>query len=255
MAWDPEQYLKFAQPRLRPAVDLLSRIALEAPRCVYDLGCGAGNVTRLLASRWPDATVTGVDDSAAMLEEAARTPSRIVWREESVAAWAPDAPADLIYSNATLHWLPDHAALFPRLMGMLAPAGVLAVQMPRNWAAPSHKLVEDTVRGGPWQGKLEHLLRPPPVADPRFYYRVLAPHAAGVDIWECEYLQVLAGDNPVKEFVKGSWLKQFLDALDAPERAAFEDQYAMRIHEAYPREPGGTTLFPFRRLFVIATKA
>ena len=255
MAWDPEQYLKFAQPRLRPAVDLLSRIALEAPRTVYDLGCGAGNVTRLLAARWPDAAITGVDDSAAMLEEAARIPSRIVWHEQGVGEWAPDAPADLIYSNATLHWLPDHATLFPRLVRMLAPSGVLAVQMPRNWAAPSHTLVADTVCGGPWRRRLEHLLRPASVKDPQFYYRVLAPLAASVDIWECEYLQTLRGDNPVKEFVKGSWLKQFLDALEAEERAAFEEEYARRVRDAYPPEKDGMTLFPFRRLFLIATKA
>jgi len=255
MAWDPDQYLKFAQPRLRPAVDLLSRVALEAPRTVYDLGCGAGNVTRLLAARWPHAAITGIDDSAAMLEEAARMPGRIVWRQQSVAEWSPDAPADLIYSNATLHWLPDHASLFPRLMRMLAPHGVLAVQMPRNWAAPSHTLVAKTVNGGPWRPRLEHLLRPAPVNDPHFYYRILTPLASGIDIWECEYLQALRGDNPVKEFVKGSWLKQFLDALEAPERAAFEDQYAMRVREAYPPEKDGTTLFPFRRLFLIAARA
>jgi trans-aconitate 2-methyltransferase len=254
MAWDPEQYLKFAEPRLRPAVDLLARIALDAPRSVHDLGCGAGNVTRLLAERWPDAAITGVDDSAAMLEEAARVPSRIVWRAQNVGEWSPESPADLIYSNAALHWLPDHALLFPRLMRALAPHGVLAAQMPRNFASPSHTLVAATVRTGPWQRRLEHLLHPAPVGEPRFYYRILAPLAASVDIWECEYLQPLRGDNPVKEFVKGSYLKPFLDALDAPEREAFEDQYAMRVHEVYPPEADGTTLFPFRRLFVIATR-
>ena len=232
MAWDHAQYLKFAQPRLRPAVDLLARIALEAPRSVYDLGCGAGNITRLLAARWHGAAITGVDASAAMLDEAASVPSRIVWREQSVGNWAPDAPAELIYSNAALHWLSDHAALFPRLMRALAPRGVLAVQMPRNFAAPSHTLVAAIIRAGPWQNKLEHLLRPEPVNEPSFYYKILAPLAASVDIWECEYLQPLRGDNPVKEFVKGSYLKQFLDVLESSERAAFEDQYAMRCLRA-----------------------
>ena len=139
-------------------------------------------------------------------------------------------------------------------MRTLAPRGVLAVQMPRNFAAPSHTLVAATVRSGPWQRRLENLLRPAPVNEPRVYYGILAPLAASVDIWECEYLQPLRGDDPVEEFVKGSYLKQFLDALDAPERAAFEDQYAMRVHEAYPPEADGTTLFPFRRLFIIATR-
>jgi trans-aconitate 2-methyltransferase len=254
VAWDPDQYLKFAQPRLRPALDLLTRVTLEAPRTIYDLGCGAGNVTRLLAARWPDAAITGVDDSAAMLEEAKRQSTRIAWRNEGIAQWTADAPADLIYSNAALHWLPDHADLFPRLARMLAPKGVLAVQMPHNFGAPSHTLVADTVRDGPWRSRLEHLLRPPPVQEPHFYYRVLAPVAATVDIWESEYLHVLRGSNPVKEFVKGSWLKQFLDVLEPREGAAFEDEYARRVLAAYPSENDGATLFPFRRLFLVATK-
>ncbi len=255
MSWNPEQYLKFAQPRLRPAVDLLARVALDAPRTIYDLGCGAGNVTRMLAVRWPDAAIFGIDDSAPMLEEAARVPSRIVWRRESVAQWEPETPADLVFSNAALHWLPDHANLFPRLMRALAPGGVLAVQMPRNFTAPSHTLIADAVRSGPWRARLEPLLQPPPVGDPRFYYRLVAPLSSAVDIWECEYLHALQGSDPVKEWVKGTWLKQFLEALEAPERALFERDYARRTREAYPPERDGTTLLPFRRLFLVVTKA
>lgn len=255
MAWNPEQYLKFAQPRLRPAMDLLASVALDAPRRVFDLGCGAGNVTRMLAQRWPDAEITGIDDSSAMLAEAAQVAGGITWREQSIAEWQPEVPADLVYSNAALHWLPEHSALFPRLMRTLAPRGVLAVQMPRNFGAPSHTLVEATARSGPWRSKLEHLLRPAPVAEPQFYYRALAPVAANVDIWETEYLQVLTGENPVKEFVKGSWLKQFLDALDPADRRAFEDDYARRVRDVYPAEADGKTLFPFRRLFIVATRA
>ena len=189
-----------------------------------------------------------------MLEEAARTPSRITWRRESVAAWKTDAPADLVYSNAALHWLPDHAALFPRLMDALAPGGVLAVQMPRNFEAPSHTLIADTVRSGPWRSKPAPLLGPPPVGEPQFYYRLVAPQASIIDIWECEYLQTLRGKDPVKEWVKGTWLKQFLDALEPSERAPFEADYARRLGEAYPAERDGTTLFPFRRLFMVVAK-
>jgi trans-aconitate 2-methyltransferase len=255
MAWNPEQYLKFAQPRLRPALHLLARVALDAPRAVYDLGCGAGNVTRMLAQRWPAATITGIDDSAPMLAQAAASPSRIAWRQQSVAQWQPDTPADVVFSNAALHWLSDHARLFPRLMGTLSPAGVLAVQMPRNFAAPSHTLIADTVHSGRWRARLEPLLRPAPVEEPSFYHRLLAPLSLALDIWESEYLQALSGKDPVKEWVKGTWLKQFLDALGEPDRVAFEADYARRLREAYPAEADGTTLFPFRRLFIVATKA
>jgi trans-aconitate 2-methyltransferase len=255
MTWNPDQYLKFAQPRLRPAIDLLARVALDAPRAIFDLGCGTGNVTRMLAQRWPDAAVTGVDGSAPMLEQAMKGAEPIAWRLQDLARWTPDRPADLICSNAALHWLPDHATLFPRLVRALAPGGVLAVQMPRNFDAPSHTLIADAVRSGPWRATLEPLLRPTPVEEPGFYYRVLKPLASDVDIWECEYLQVLQGNDPVKEWVKGTWLRPLLDALAPADRAAFEDDYARRLRVAYPAEADGTTLFPFRRLFLVATKA
>ncbi|MCX7173013.1 MAG: methyltransferase domain-containing protein [Proteobacteria bacterium] len=254
MAWNPSQYLKFAQPRFRPAQDLLARIDAEDPQLVYDLGCGTGNGTQLLALRWNLAKVTGIDDSEEMLGRAAKEQPLITWQQQSIAQWVPEQPADLIFSNAALHWLPDHADLFPKLMAFLAPGGTLAVQMPRNFGAPSHTLIAETIRGGHWRSRLEHLLRPAPVGDPIFYYELLAPSASSIDIWETEYLQVLDGKNPVKEWTKGTWLKQFLDPLDISERLAFEEDYAGRVELAYPPQPDGKTLFPFRRLFMVVQK-
>ncbi len=253
MAWDPAQYLKFAGHRLRPAVDLLNRIDLADPAEVYDLGAGAGNVTRLLEARWPMARITGVDESPAMLAKAAAAAPAIAWQRADLATWQPPRPADLVYSNAALHWLGDHARLFPALFAALAPGGVLAVQMPRNFSAPSHAAVAEAVRRGPWRPKLEPLLRPAPVAEPAVYFDLLAPRAAALDIWETEYIQLLEGDAPVTEWMKGSWLAPFLEALDAPERRRFEACYAELVAPAYPRRPDGRTLFPFRRLFIVAT--
>ena len=252
MTWDPAQYLKFADHRLRPAIDLLNRIDLDHPKEIYDLGAGAGNVTRLVKERWPDADVTGVDDSEAMLAKAAATAPAINWRQADLATWRPDRPADLIYSNAALHWLPGHERLFPALLAALTPGGVLAVQMPRNFGARSHTAIGEAALGGPWRATLEPLLRPAPVADPDFYYGALAPRADGLDIWETEYLQVLEGSNPVKEWTKGTWLKPLLDALAEPERGRFEAAYAALVAQAYPARVDGRTLFPFRRLFIVA---
>jgi trans-aconitate 2-methyltransferase len=254
MAWNPQQYLKFAQPRLRPALDLVARIGATRPKVIYDLGCGAGNITRLLAERWPQARIVGVDDSAAMLAQAAQSSSTIEWVLENLATWQPEAPADVIFSNAALHWLPQHRALFPTLAAMLASGGTLAVQMPRNFLAPSHTAIHDTVRAGPWCSRLEALLVPPPVAEPQLYYSVLQEHAAALDIWETEYLHVLTGKDAVKEWTKGTWLKQFLDRLEEPERSAFEADYAQRVAAAYPPLANGETLFPFRRLFILMQK-
>jgi trans-aconitate 2-methyltransferase len=254
MTWDPQQYLKFAQPRLRPAIDLLNRIDLIAPKRVYDLGCGTGNITQLIAQRWPGAKITGVDDSAQMLAQAAREISDIEWVQQGLAQWRPSQPADLIFSNAALHWLPSHETLFPALVESLNPAGVLAVQMPRNFLAPSHTLIHETVRNGPWHAKLDHLIAPPPVAEPHFYYSLLSTRASSIDLWETEYLHVLEGKDAVKEWTKGTWLKRFLDALDEPERSDFEADYARRVGAAYPLLANGQTLFPFRRLFLLMQK-
>lgn len=251
MPWDPAQYLKFGDHRLRPAIDLLNRIDLAAPTEICDLGAGTGNVTRHLHARWPNAHIVGVDESEAMLARAAEIPG-IDWQRTDLATWRPPQPVDLVYSNAALHWVSDHARFFPALLEMLAPGGVLAVQMPRMFTAPTHTLVAEAARSGPWRARLEPLLRPPPVAEPDFYYGLLAPRAA-VDIWETEYLHVLEGVDPVKEWLKGSWLAQFLAALDEPQRGEFEATYARLVAEAYPRRPDGHTLLPFRRLFIVAS--
>lgn len=253
MAWDPAQYLKFAGPRLRPAIDLLQRIDLDAPAVVYDLGAGAGNVTRLIAARWPEARVVGVDSSAEMLAKAAGENPGIEWQQADLAAWRPNRPPDLIYSNAALHWLDGHDRLLPALLATLKPGGTLAVQMPRNFAALSHTSITETALGGPWRAVLEPLLRPSPVAEPGFYYDLLAPRAAALDLWETEYLQILDGENPVKEWTKGTWLSPLLAALQEPERSRFEAAYAERVATAYPPRGDGKTLFPFRRMFLIAT--
>jgi trans-aconitate 2-methyltransferase len=252
MAWDPAQYLKFADQRLRPAIDLLNRIDVDDPADIVDLGAGAGNVTRMLKERWPGARVTGVDDSQEMLDKAAAVAPEITWERADLASWRPPRPADIIYSNAALHWLDDHERLFPALFSSVAPGGVLAVQLPRNFSAVSHTSISEAARSGPWRATLEPLLRPAPVAEPAFYYGLLAPHAATLDMWETEYLQVMEGDNPVKEWTKGTWLRPLLAALEEPERSRFEAHYADLVARAYPRRPDGRTLFPFRRLFIVA---
>ena len=251
-AWNPSQYLRFAQPRLRPALELLARVELDAPAVVFDLGCGTGSMTRLMAERWPGARVTGVDSSRAMLEAAGGTPPNVHWRQQDVGAWESDQPADLIYSNAALHWLPGHERLLPQLLRQLAPAGVLAVQVPRNFEAPSHAAMIESALAGPWRARLEPLLRPSPVAAPAWYLDLLSPLCASVDLWETEYYQVLGGENPVKEWTKGTWLAPLLAALAEPERHAFEEAYAERVARAYPQRADGSTVLPFRRLFMVA---
>lgn len=252
-SWDPSQYLKFADHRLRPALDLLAHIPGASHTTIWDLGCGAGNVTKLLKDRWPTAHITGLDSSGEMLAQAG-TIDGITWVEGDVSRWSTRQPVDLIFSNAVLHWIDDHTRLFPHLIRQAARGGVLAVQMPRNFEAPSHTLLYETAADGPWAATLVPYLRTSPVAMPEIYYDLLMPHATHIDIWETEYLHVLQGENAVLEWTKGSAVRPILDQIDAAQRPDFLAAYAERLREAYPQRDDGMTLFPFRRLFIVAQR-
>ena len=281
MSWDPSQYLKFGNERLRPALDLLARVPLDAPAALVDLGCGAGNVTQFIAQRWPAAHVTGVDNSAEMLAKARTALPSAAWIESGIAAWRPVAPVDLIYSNAALHWLPDHEALFKGLMQHLKPGGVLAVQMPRNWAAPSHTSIDAALDAlglpAAERAALNAAKLNTPVSEPAQYYDWLKPLAGHIDMWETLYTHVLTGENAVAEWVKGTALIPVMNGLkalgdkgfgdtasengshqrfgaDQSLAKRFWDDYCERTNRAYPRRADGTTLLSFRRLFLVAVR-
>jgi trans-aconitate 2-methyltransferase len=257
MGWDPGQYRRFVGARLRPARDLLDRVQVTAPQRIVDLGCGTGDVTRILAERWPAAEVIGIDASPEMLAAAQETASRIVWQHGDAATWRANTPVDLIYCNAVLHWLPDHHRLLPRLLASLTPDGVLAVQMPLSWDLPSHRLMREMLAtGGPagrplGSAQLRARLARPPVARPDAYYALLAPRSRTIDIWQTEYLHILNGEDAVLEWVQGAGLRPVLDDLDPESRGRFLTTYRERLAAAYPRRPDGTVRYPFPRLFIV----
>ena len=252
-SWDAAQYLRFEDERLRPAIDLIGRIAHAGPRRVVDLGCGAGNALPALAARFPGAAVSGVDGSAAMLAKAAAT--GFATAQADIAAWAPDAPVDVLFSNAALQWLGGHGALFPRLLSHLAPGGVLAVQMPSMHAAPLRAEQDRIAREGPWAEVLSRVGSAPPILSPGAYYDLLRPRVAALDLWVTEYVHVLHGEDPVAQWAMGTSLRPFLDALQGELREGFLDAYRAAMRAAYPPQADGAVLLPFRRLFILARLA
>lgn len=248
MRWDPQRYLEFTGPRLRPAIDLLSRIDAD-PRQVWDLGCGTGMVTALLADRWPGAMVHGLDSSDEMLAEARRR-ADIDWVLGDIAGWEPDVPADVVTCNAVLQWVDGHLALLPRLMSHTA---ILAIGVPNNFAAASHMALAETAGSDRWRDRVGDLRRPRPVATPEEYYDALAPITRHIDMWETDYIHVLEGDDPVARWVASTAARPYLEALGADGEAFLAD-YAERVRDAYPRRDDGTTLFAFRRLFFVAER-
>jgi trans-aconitate 2-methyltransferase len=240
MTWNAEQYLRFGGHRLRPVRDLIAAIDLPAPKRVVDLGCGPGNATIMLRERWPDCELTGLDNDPEMLAKARSDYPGEQWIEGDIGVWAGNRTGDrfdLVFTNAALQWLPDHATLFPKMIGAVAP---------------SHRLLRETMKDARWHDRLAAYAEWEPVAEPSAYYDWLRPHASSLDVWETEYLQVLQGEDAVLEWVKGTALVPVRNTLDAFDYADFTARYGQRLHEAYPRRADGATLLPFRRLFMVA---
>jgi len=249
--WEPQTYLRYADIRFRAGLDLIARIPKLEYSTSYDLGSGTGHLTRILADTFPNSKVVGIDSSPEMLAEARREFPALEWQQAEITSWSPPDPPDLIYANAALQWVPHHESLLPSLLSKLRPGGVLAMQVPRHFESPSHLGLKDLVLQSEWRAKLEPLLLAP-IPPPETYWRWLSPHARNLDIWETIYLQVLDGNDPVVNFMRGTALRPFLSALPEPEAAKFIEAFADRMASAYPPQPNGQTLFPFRRLFLVA---
>jgi trans-aconitate 2-methyltransferase len=252
--WDAEHYLRFADARTLPAIDLLSRIELARPRRIVDLGCGPGNSTAPLKARWPDATVTGVDSSTKLLEAARRDHPGIDFAQGDIASWAAAPPCDLVFANASLQWVGGHEALVPHLFEQVAPGGVLAVQIPRNHDFATHRLMRQVAGEGAWRDRLAGAREPSPVKSPEFYYDCLAPLAASFTIWETNYIQIMDSVGSIIAWLRGTGLRPFLARLDAAEQPVFLERYAALLAAEYPAQADGKILLPYPRLFFIATK-
>ena len=249
--WDPHVYLRHADDRSRPFVDLLARVPGE-PRSIIDLGCGPGHLTDVLRARWPDATVHGVDSSPEMIEAARARSDGASYEQADVATWTPPQEVDLIISNALFQWVPDRARVVRRLTDSVLPGGVFALQVPDNADAPSHGLLRELAAREPYARHTAGVQRVPP-GPPEQYLELFAELGWVVDAWSTTYLHVLPGDDPVWSWVSGTGARPVLQALPADLRDRFVTEYQAALREAYPRRSYGTVL-PFRRTFAVAQR-
>jgi trans-aconitate 2-methyltransferase len=256
MSWSAKQYVAFEDERTRPARDLLAAIPTMDVQSAIDIGCGPGNSTELLVQRFPNAAVRGVDSSPDMIEAARQRLPHLRFDTADIDAWNETGPFDVIFANAVLQWLPDHARLLPSLVARLAPGGSLAIQMPDNLNEPSHRLMREVAANGPWADKLARAAsQRTEMEDAGGYYSMLRAHCTRVDVWRTTYYHPLSGGaSGVVEWFKGSGLRPFLEPLNEAERVQYLEQYLTAIEKAYPTLSDGSVLLPFPRLFMVATR-
>lgn len=255
-AWNADHYLQFGAERTRPAVDLMQRIQVDQPRRVIDVGCGPGNSTDVLRARWPEAKIVGLDSSHEMIAAARQRHPEGEWIEADAATWTSDQPFDVVFSNAALQWLPDHAAIISRLFGFVAPGGALAVQIPSYSRLPVRMHIHDISEDPRWTDRMDAARSALTMESPAFYYDVLSPLAAKIDLWETEYSHVMPDAGAIVDWISSTGLRPFLAALASQqERDQFLDMLRNRVADSYPRRADGNVLFPFKRLFVIAYRS
>lgn len=247
--WNPALYLQFEAERTRPATELAARINHPFAAQISDLGCGPGNSTALLHETWPDAVVTGLDNSPAMLKKARAALPGCQFEQVDIAQWQPAVKQDVIYANAALQWLSNHRTLFPHLVAQLAENGVLAVQMPDNWQEPTHTLMRQVANelGNPPTGR-------EPLLMPGEYYDLLTEAGCRADVWRTTYFHVMPSHRAITEWLSSTGLRPYLASLDTIQQTAFLERYHQLLQQAYPTQKEGNVLMPFPRLFIIARR-
>ncbi len=251
--WSPEQYLKFGRERTQPSIDLAAKIGVDSAKSILDVGCGPGNSTQVLRRRWPHAEITGLDSSSEMIEKARETFPPGKWIVGDASKLDREERYDIVFSNAALQWVPDHDALIPRLFSHVRPSGAMAVQVPANGRSALHRALLSVSRRPRWHGPTAGCRRLMHYHGPEYYYGLLQPLAARVELWETIYYHVLSDHLELLEWYKGSGMRPYLESLpDESARSAFGDEVLDACRPFYPVRKHGGIIYPFRRIFFIA---
>ncbi|HEY9167710.1 MAG TPA: methyltransferase domain-containing protein [Candidatus Kryptonia bacterium] len=255
LKWNPHEYLKFAGERTRPSVDLAARIEIENPRSIIDIGCGPGNSTQVLRSRWPAAKIIGLDSSAEMIARASKDFPESEWITADVSSYSFPTKHDIVFSNAAIQWIPDHDELLPRLMDAVSSGGVFAVQVPSDAGSPLRLALLEVSARPEWNRFVAGAEKLAAYHDADYYYNILAPISSKFDLWETTYYHLLDFHKGLVEWYKGTGMRPFLERIpDEKMKIEFQNQILNECVKAYRIQDNGKLLYPFKRTFFIATK-
>lgn len=253
--WNSTQYLKFKAERTQPAIDLANRLIALNPRKIVDLGCGPGNSTQVLAERFDNAYILGVDNSQNMIETARKNCPALDFRLCDIRTELSqlDHDFDIVFSNACIQWVPDHPHLIPQMMGLLKEGGVLAVQVPMNFQEPIHRIIQQVAASEKWnrffqEERIFYTL------SPGEYYDVLSESTDEFSIWETIYYHTMKSWQDILEWYRSTGLRPYLAALPEDLREDFEADILRLLIEAYPMQKNRTILFRFPRFFFTAVR-
>jgi trans-aconitate 2-methyltransferase len=253
--WNPDLYLKFDKERIQPSIDLVSRIDIEKPSKIIDIGCGPGNSTQILVQRWPGSTIIGVDNSPAMIEKAKKDYPMQEWRILDAGTDEINEKFDLVFSNATIQWIPNHALLLKKFHKMLTENGSIATQIPQFWDMPIGEAIAIVGANSRWVSVTKGVTDLFTIHDRYFYYDQLSELFANIDIWQSDYIHIMDSHLAILEMVRSTGLRPFIDRLKTDiDKKDFEELVLKEIVKDYPLQKNGKVLFPFKRLFFIAKK-
>ncbi|MBI9088403.1 MAG: methyltransferase domain-containing protein [Desulfobacterium sp.] len=254
--WQPDLYMQFKSERTQPSIDLVAKIDQVAPKTIIDMGCGPGNSTRILANRWPESKIIGIDSSAAMIEKAKQEYPNQEWQMANASTYESAMKFDVVFSNAVIQWIPNHEHLFTKFHALLSNDGVVAVQIPQFWDMPLGKIIENIATATRWKDQTGGVSTLFTIHDYSFYYDILSNLFNSIEIWETHYLHVLENHVSVLEMIRSTGLKPYLERLtDDSARREFEEAVLKEIREAYPIQKNGKVLLPFNRLFFTGRKS
>ena len=253
--WDPDTYLKFEHERTIPSQDLVARIDLNDPKAIVDIGCGPGNSTNVLRTAWPQADVIGLDNSKEMIGKAQATYPGYKWILADAAVWQSDTKWDIVFSNATLQWIPNQAKVLKHLFDQIKGIGALAAQVPFNTDSALYKAIVTVSESQKWRDVMKGCGDQIFYRDEIYYYQIISQLSTRVDMWTTTYFHIMESHQSLLEWYSSTGLKMYLERIeDDTGKRQFKTEILEACKVNYPVQENGKILFPFKRVFFVAYK-